>query len=158
MANKSGAKKTASKTATNKKSSAKPVAKTSGKKRGRPSKQGKKQADINRAWSIVMFAMGLLLTVMAFVEGEKFWAYLRENFMFGVFGFSSYFIGPILLYIGALTVTDKPVKLKMFWASGFVLLISNFMQIFFVGGVSGKSIANILVELHRLGKTVNVSG
>ena len=158
MANKSGAKKTASKTATNKKSSAKPVAKTAGKKRGRPSKQAKKQADINRAWSIVMFAMGLLLTAMAFVEGEKFWAYLRENFMFGVFGFSSYFIGPILLYIGALTVTDKPVKLKMFWASGFVLLISNFMQIFFVGGVSGKGLASILVELHRLGRTVNVSG
>ena len=158
MANKSGAKKTASKTATNKKSSAKPVAKTAGKKRGRPSKRTKKQADINRAWSIVMFAMGLLLTAMAFVEGEKFWAYLRENFMFGVFGFSSYFIGPILLYIGALTVTDKPVKLKMFWASGFVLLISNFMQIFFVGGVSGKGLASILVELHRLGRTVNVSG
>ena len=158
MANKSGAKKTASKTATNKKSSAKPVAKTAGKKRGRPSKRTKKQADINRAWSIVMFAMGLLLTAMAFVEGEKFWAYLRENFMFGVFGFSSYFIGPILLYIGALTVTDKPVKLKMFWASGFILLLSNFMQIFFVGGVSGKGLASILVELHRLGRTVNVSG
>ena len=158
MANKSGAKKTASKTATNKKSSAKPVAKTAGKKRGRPSKQAKKQADINRAWSIVMFAMGLLLTAMAFVEGEKFWAYLRENFMFGVFGFSSYFIGPILLYIGALTVTDKPVKLKMFWASGFVLLLSNFMQIFFIGGVSGEGLAGILVELHRLGRTVNVSG
>ena len=158
MANKSGAKKTASKTATNKKSSAKPAAKTAGKKRGRPSKQAKKQADINRAWSIVMFAMGLLLTAMAFVEGEKFWAYLRGNFMFGVFGFSSYFIGPILLYIGALTVTDKPVKLKMFWASGFVLLLSNFMQIFFIGGVSGEGLAGILVELHRLGRTVNVSG
>ena len=158
MANKSGAKKTASKTATNKKSSAKPAAKTAGKKRGRPSKQAKKQADINRAWSIVMFAMGLLLTAMAFVEGEKFWQFLRGNFMFGVFGFSSYFIGPILLYIGALTVTDKPVKLKMFWASGFVLLLSNFMQIFFIGGVSGEGLAGILVELHRLGRTVNVSG
>ena len=105
-----------------------------------------------------MFAMGLVLTAMAFVPGEKFWAYLRENFMFGVFGFSSYLIGPILLYIGALTVTDKPVRLKMFWATGFVLLVSNFMQIFFVGDVAGATFAEMLMELHKLGRTVNVSG
>ena len=78
--------------------------------------------------------------------------------MFGVFGFSSYLIGPILLYIGALTVTDKPVKLKMFWATGFVLLVSNFMQTFFIGGVAGASLAQTLVELHKLGKTVSISG
>ena len=157
MANKTGAKKTASKTTTKKKTATKSTA-TTGKKRGRPSKQAKKQADINRAWSIVMFAMGLVLTAMAFVPGEKFWAYLRENFMFGVFGFSSYLIGPILLYIGALTVTDKPVRLKMFWATGFVLLVSNFMQIFFVGDVAGATFAEMLMELHKLGRTVNVSG
>ncbi len=161
MANKTGAKKSASKTnTTKKKTTAKSTGtKTStGAKRGRPSKRAKKQADINRAWSIVMFAMGLLLTAMAFVPGEKFWAYLRENFMFGVFGFSSYLVGPILLYIGALTVTDKPVRLKMFWATGFVLLVSNFMQIFFVGNVAGATLAERLIELHKLGKTVNVSG
>jgi len=157
MANKTGAKKTASKTTTKKKTATKSTA-TTGRKRGRPSKQAKKQADINRAWSIVMFAMGLVLTAMAFVPGEKFWAYLRENFMFGVFGFSSYLIGPILLYIGALTVTDKPVRLKMFWATGFVLLVSNFMQIFFVGDVAGATFAETLMELHKLGRTVNVSG
>ncbi|MBR4036658.1 MAG: hypothetical protein IKJ05_08035, partial [Oscillospiraceae bacterium] len=157
MANKSGAKKTASKTTTTKKKTTTAKA-TTGKKRGRPSKQVKKQADINRAWSIVMFAMGLVLTAMAFVPGEKFWAYLRENFMFGVFGFSSYLIGPLLLYIGALTVTDKPVRLKMFWATGFILLVSNFMQIFFIGDVAGTTLAERLIELHKLGKTVNVSG
>lgn len=162
MANKTGAKKTASKTnaakgkTTGKSSAA--AKNTTGKKRGRPSKQAKKQADINRAWSIVMFVMGLLLTAMAFVPGEKFWAYLRENFMFGVFGFSSYLIGPVLLYIGALTVTDKPVRLKMFWAGGFILLVSNFMQIFFVGGAAGATLPQRLIELHKLGKTVNVSG
>ena len=162
MANKTGAKKTASKTnAAKRKTTGKSSAaakNTTGKKRGRPSKQAKKQADINRAWSIVMFVMGLLLTAMAFVPGEKFWAYLRENFMFGVFGFSSYLIGPVLLYIGALTVTDKPVRLKMFWAGGFILLVSNFMQIFFIGDVAGTTFAQTLIELHKLGRTVNVSG
>ena len=153
MANKSGAKKPASKSTTTQKTATKGTAakNTAGKKRGRPSKQVKKQADINRAWSIVMFALGLVITAMSFVAGEKFWAYLRQNFLFGVFGFSSYFIGPVLLYIGALTVSDKPVRLKMFWATGFILLLSNFVQIFFVGGVAGAGLAEKLVELHRLG-------
>ena len=160
MANKSGAKKPASKSATSKKTATKSTAakSTAGKKRGRPSKQAKKQADINRAWSIVMFALGLVITAMSFVAGEKFWAYLRQNFLFGVFGFSSYFIGPVLLYIGVLTVSDKPVRLKMFWATGFILLLSNFVQIFFIGDVAGAGFAEKLVELHRLGVSETLSG
>ncbi len=160
MANKSGAKKTASKSTATKKTSGKTTQTkaATGKKRGRPSKQAKKQADINRAWSIVMFAMGLALTAMSFVAGEKFWAYLRVNFLFGVFGLSSYFIGPVLLYIGVLTVSDKPVKLKMFWAAGFILLLSNFVQIFFAGDVAGATLAEKLIELHRLGREVTFSG
>ncbi|MBQ7903348.1 MAG: DNA translocase FtsK [Oscillospiraceae bacterium] len=159
MANKSGAKKPATKSTAKKTTASKSNAKTAtGKKRGRPSKQTKKKADINRAWSIVMFAFGLILTAMAFVPGEKFWAYLRLNFLLGVFGFSSYFIGPVLLYIGALTVSDKPVKLKMFWATGFILLLSNFMQIFFIGDPPGADIAEKLIALHTLGKTTVFSG
>ncbi len=164
MANKSGAKKTASKTTTKKTTASKSTSKTSTnaksstKKRGRPSKRAKKQADINRAWSIVMFALGLVITAMAFVPGEKFWAYLRLNFLFGIFGFSSYLIGPVLLYIGVLTVSDKPVKLKMFWAAGFILLLSNFVQIFFAGNVAGATLAEKLIELHYLGKTTVLTG
>ena len=170
MANKSGAKKTASKSTTTKKAPAKTTAAkttttktaaaktTTGKKRGRPSKQAKKQADINRAWSIVMFAVGLVLTAMAFVAGEKFWSFLRLNFLFGVFGFSSYFIGPVLIYIGVLTVSDKPVRLKMFWAAGFILLLSNFVQIFFVGSVAGATFSDKLMALYDLGRTQTLSG
>ena len=146
----STAKKTSSQT------TRKPAASTA--KRGRPSKQMKKKADVNRSWSIVMFAMGAILTAMAFVEGENFWAYLRENFLFGVFGFSSYFIGPVLLYIGVLTVSEKPVKLKMIWASFFILLLSSFIQIFFAHNVAGVTFTDKIMELHRMGKTTLLSG
>ena len=158
MANKSGAKKPASKITTKKAATSKTTAKSSTKKRGRPSKQAKKQADINRAWSIVMFALGLVITAMAFVPGEKFWAYLRLNFLLGLFGFSSYLIGPVLLYIGALTVSDKPVRLKMFWASGFIILLSNFVQIFFVDALVATDVGPMLVELHALGKSAVLTG
>ena len=160
MANKSGAKKTASKSTTTKKTTAKTTAAktTTAKKRGRPTKQAKKQADINRAWSIVMFALGLVITAMSFVVGEKFWEFLRNNILFGLFGFSSYFIGPVLIYIGALTVSDKPVRLKMFWATGFIILLSSFVQIFFIGDVAGASLAEKIAELHRLGINETLSG
>lgn len=155
MARTTGAKKTSTtKSTTNKKT----TRTSTGKKPGRPSKQAKKKADVNRAWSIVMFALGLVLTAMSFVTGEKFWAYLRENFLFGVFGFSSYFIGPVLIYIGVLTVSEKPVKLKMVWASGFILLLSSFVQIFFAGDVAGITFVDKVIELHSMGKTMLLSG
>ncbi len=132
--------------------------KTTTKKRGRPSKQDKKKRDVNRAWSIVMFALGMALVAMAFVPGEKFWAYLRMNFLFGVFGFSSYIIGAVIVYIGVLCATGKPVKRKMFWARGFVLLMSGFVQIFFAGDVVGTTFGEIVIELHRLGKTEILTG
>lgn len=144
------------KKSTTKKTSAKATG-TAAKKRGRPPKK-QKQADVNRAWSILMFALGLLITAMAFMPGEKFWAYLRLNFLFGAFGFSGYFIGPVIIYIGVLTATSKPVKRKMFWAFGFILLFSGFVQIFFAGDVVSRTLPQMLIELHRLGKTKTLSG
>ncbi len=150
MANKSTKK-------TTKKAAAKSAA-TQTKKRGRPSKKDKKQAEINRAWSILMFAVGAVLMAMAFVPGEKFWAYLRQEFLFGVFGFSSYFIGAVIIYIGVLTATAKPVKRKMFWAFGFILLLSSFVQIFFTGDAAGATFGEIFMELLRLGKEKTLAG
>ncbi len=141
-----------------KKTPAKKTAASTGKKRGRPSKRAKKQAEINRAWSILMFALGMVLMAMAFVPGEKFWAFLRKDFLFGMFGFSSYFIGAVIIYIGVLTATGKPVKRKMFWAAGFILLISSFIQIFFTGDVAGTGFGQIVQELHIMGKNITLSG
>ena len=109
MANKTTKKKTTAKTSGM-------TTQTTGKKRGRPSKKAQKQAEINRAWSILMFALGAMITAMSFVPGENFWAYLRDDCRLGMFGFSSSLVGPVLLYIGYLTAFGKPVKRKMFWA------------------------------------------
>ncbi|MBQ8604350.1 MAG: DNA translocase FtsK [Oscillospiraceae bacterium] len=105
-----------------------------------------------------MFAFGVLLMAMAFVPGENFWAYLRNNFLFGVFGFSSYFIGIVLLYIGYLTAFGRPVKRKMFWAFGFILLLSSFVQIFFTGDIAGTTLPQQAKELMELGRTATLSG
>ena len=159
MANKSTAKKSTAKTTAKPKTATKSKTTTStGKKRGRPSKKDQKTAEINRAWSLVMFVFGVLLLAMAFLPGENFWAFLRTNILFSVFGFSSYFIGAVILYIGYLTAFGRPVKRKMVRASGFILLMSSFVHIFVIGDVAGSTLPQILKELVILGRTTTFAG
>lgn len=149
----------ANKTANKKTQSRRKSSTSTGAKRGRPPKKAApKKPEVNRLWSILLFVLGLVITAMAFVPGEKFWAYLRENFLFGMFGASGYILGPVLLYIGFRVATGKPSRLKMFWAAGFVLLLSSFIHIWFVGDVSGEGFINQIIELHKIGRTVPLSG
>ena len=132
--------------------------KQSTSKRGRPTKKEQKRNRVNRLWSIVFFAVGIVITAMAFVPGEQFWSFLRQNVLFGVFGFSGYFLGPVILYIGGLTLGQKPIELKMVWAMCFIILLSNFIQVFFGGEIAGQNLWRIITELHALGKAKPFSG
>ena len=143
-------------TTTKKNTTKKSTKKASTSKRGRPTK--KQQADVNRLWSILMFAIGAILTVMSFVPGENFWSYLRENFLFGVFGFSSYIIGPVILYYGALTLNNKPVRLKMIWGTLFILLVSSLVHVFLVKDIAADSLTDMIIQLHTLAKNNPISG
>ena len=99
-----------------------------GKKRGRPSKQEQKKAEINRAWSIVMFALGLLWLGLCFVPGEAVWEQIK-GYTFGVFGATNYVIGIILIYLAVLTAKGRPVKLKMLESVICVMLIASLIHI-----------------------------
>ena len=99
-----------------------------GKKRGRPSKQEQKKAEINRAWSIVMFALGLLWLGLCFVPGEAVWEQIK-GYTFGFFGATNYVIGIILIYLAVLTAKGRPVKLKMLESVICVMLIASLIHI-----------------------------
>ncbi len=103
-----------------------PAKSTSGKKRGRPPKQQKK-AEINRAWSILIFALGVLWLGICFVQGEALWEQIRDV-TFGIFGTSNYLIGVMLIYIAVLTAMERPVKWKMVESVICVLLISSLIH------------------------------
>ena len=115
MPKKSGAKSTKTTTST-------------GKKRGRPSKQEQKKAEINRAWSIVMFALGLLWFGLCFVPGEAVWEQLK-GWTFGVFGATNYIIGAVLIYLAVLTAKGRPVKLKMLESVICVMLVASLIHV-----------------------------
>lgn len=101
---------------------------STGKKRGRPSKQQQKQAEISRAWSIVMFAVGILWLGVCFVSGEGVWATVRKA-TFGVFGTTNYLIGVLLIYLAVLTATGRAVKLKMAESVVCIFLVSSLIHI-----------------------------
>ncbi len=101
---------------------------TTGKKRGRPSKQEQKKAEINRAWSILMFALGLLWLGLCFVPGEAVWEQIK-GYTFGIFGATNYIIGIILIYLAVLTAKGRPVKWKMVESVICVMLVASLIHI-----------------------------
>ncbi len=129
---------------------------SSSPKRGRPKK--KREPDVNGLWGIIFFTLGAIITAMSFVPGENFWAYLREFFLFGVFGFSGYLIGPMLIFLGAVSFAGKPVRLKLIWGILFTILASSLVHIFFVGSIKSVSFLDTVVQLHTLARLNPVSG
>ncbi|MBQ7816862.1 MAG: hypothetical protein IJ339_05880, partial [Oscillospiraceae bacterium] len=101
---------------------------TTGKKRGRPSKQEQKKAEISRAWSILIFALGVLWFALCFVPGEALWEQVK-GLTFNIFGATNYLIGIILVYLAVLTAKGKPVKWKMVESVICVLLAASLIHI-----------------------------
>ena len=100
---------------------------TTAKKRGRPSKQDKKKAEINRAWSILMFAFGILWLGLCFVPGQQLWEIIK-GYTFSIFGATNYLIGIIFIYLAVLTAMGRPVKWKMVQSVICVVLVSTLIH------------------------------
>lgn len=98
------------------------------KKRGRPTKQEVKKAEIHRAWSIVMFAVGVIWLALCFVPGEAVWETVR-NTTFSIFGATNYLVGAILIYLAVVTAMNKPVKWKMIQSVICIVLVSSLIHI-----------------------------
>lgn len=60
-------------------------------------------------WSIPLAGIGLLLIAMVLVRGQSFWLQIRSA-IFGVFGILTYFLGPLLMYLGYLIASRCYVK------------------------------------------------
>ena len=56
--------------------------------------------------AIVLCTLGLLLFFLAFVRGTQGWL-TAHNVLLGLFGWSSFFIGPLMVYIAVMISFDK---------------------------------------------------
>ncbi len=127
------------------------------KKRGRPSKQEQKKSEINRSWSIVMFAVGVLWLGLCFIPGQAVWEVLK-NFTFGIFGTTNYIIGIILIYLAILTATNKPVKWKTVQTVFFVFLSASLIHILQTAFTDEASRIITFSGLYNQAKTMTFSG
>ncbi len=125
--------------------------------RGKSAAAAKKN-QINRSWSILMFALGVFLFFLVIVPGENVWSWIRENMVMGVFGTTSYIVSFLLIYLGVLTASNRPVKLKMIEAVVLVLIISGGIQLIFNSSAIENSFLQSLSNLHRIGKEEVLSG
>lgn len=129
-------------------------------KRGRPTKaqaEAKREAALKNSrrqlWALVLFGASLILGVLTFLEGEKFWAVLHRGF-FGLFGIAAYLVAPLLLLISVLLAFEQyigSVKTKIFQALTLVMLLSGAFHIFFSVQPEGSNFFSQLINLFELG-------
>lgn len=108
----------------------------------------KQQRSKRRRSSIILFAIGVLLVLFTIIglisgmgrsEGDSLnMLDMIYSFLCGVFGFTVFFTGPILIYVAVLIATDKSrtsILTKILQLSGGIVILSTAIQIFFVGSV-----------------------
>lgn len=104
----------------------------------------KEERSRRRKCSILLFAIGVLLvlfTVIGLISGKGAEGNLLDiiySFLCGVFGFTVFFTGPIIIYVAVLLAADKSrtsILTKILQLSGGIILLSTAIQIIFVGSV-----------------------
>ena len=100
-------------------------------KRKKPSTTKKGQKNVSRQrGGVILFAVGILVGILSFVKGDGLWGKLH-SLMFGLLGWSFYFVAPIIIYIAVLTTQDKDddfIKRKSWQAGVLILLISGTIE------------------------------
>lgn len=103
--------------------------------------------------SVILFALGLFLLLASIIPGSEGWRVIFD-FTHGVFGYSAFLIGPVLLYIAVLVSLNKPEKRVGFTAfklSLLILLVCAAVQIFAVGKNEGENFGELISNLYIQG-------
>ena len=121
-------------------------------------KQKENEARVRRdkvLWSTLLFAFGILLMAFTVIKGESLWNAIHNVFL-GLFGVSAIIVPLVFIYVSimiALDKTDVYVTSKIWQSLVFILLITGFIQIVFVGELEGDGLfAEVLPILYEEGK------
>ncbi len=97
--------------------------------------------------SVVLFAIGILIfafTIFGNSTGEDLSAWdAIHSFIFGIFGLSSFFVGPIIIYIAIMISADRTkatISKRMLQLILMILLISAAALVIFVGSTVNPEI------------------
>ena len=103
--------------------------------------------------SVILFALGLFLLFASIIPGSEGWRVIFD-FTHGVFGYSAFLVGPILMYLAVLISLEKPEKkvgLTSFKLAVMILLVCAAVQIFAVGKNEGENFGELMSNLYTQG-------
>ncbi len=105
--------------------------------------------------SVIMFAVGLLLTLLALVPGNEGegWRALFDV-MHGLFGYGAYLVGPAVIYTAVLVSqnrSNKSILLAVIPILLSILMVCAAVQIFVQGEVKGESFGDSIAFLYEEG-------
>lgn len=126
-----------------------------------PSRRAAEEARSKRQiYAIILFAVGLFLAALSFIEGASLWKGLRGA-MFGLLGPGAFFIAPLFIYVAIMTTLDKPVGTiggKVWQTAVLILMISAAVQVFSYGALKEEGLWDCIVELYEAGNELNGGG
>lgn len=112
--------------------------------------------------TVIMFAVGIVLTLAAVIpagEGEGWRGFF--DIMHGLFGYSAFLVGPLLIFVAIrLSAFKEGHKLGMdvLKCVGGILLLCAAVQIFSVGAVPGENFVEVIANLYKDGKEFRGGG
>ena len=133
------------KSSSGKKSGAKTTAKSSGKsqtkkKTGSSTKKsksgGKSAAQLHRSnqlFAVVLFALGVLLTLFALFNGPVLWGAVHQ-ILRGICGPMSYAVGPVCIVVSLMIAIERDhaeVHMRVWELTAFFVLLCGLTQYFF---------------------------
>lgn len=111
-------------------------------------------------WSVVLFALGILLLLLTLISGSSAWLAIHK-LLRGLFGIAVFFVPVILIYTAILISMDRSqetVAGRAIWGVGLTVLCSAIAQILIVGEIEGSTLAEQLKLLYQSGKDLDGGG
>lgn len=103
-----------------------------------------------RIVSVVLFAAGILLTLMALIPGSMGWRALYDV-MHGLFGVVAWAAGPLTVYAAFVISSQKThntIRATILKRVLFMLMLCAAVEIFGVGKVNGANFGEVFVNLY----------
>ena len=91
----------------------------------------------NQIMAVILFTIGILFACLAIVKGSDGWLVVH-NALLGLFGWSAFFIGPVLIYISVMSSMDKISNNSLSFRSFLTLILLGLIAAAFQIFLSGK--------------------
>lgn len=149
----------AEKNSNNKKNNNSPKKQNNNSKKNTAKKPNKNQIDQkNQFWAVMLFALGILLFLVATVEGSDGWKVMHQVVR-GIFGISSFVVPVIVSFIAVLLAQNKSHQLivrRLCESLLGLLIVSGAIEIFFFPEIKGNTLSASIQYIYN--DSINLKG